>query len=151
MKEIQGNVWDLLDDTSAVCILTNNVVLKNGKNIMGAGIAKEAVMRNPGLELTCGACILKNNYILGIDSVSKALMIRFPTKDKVWESSDLSIIADSLIHLSAIARLYPDKQIYLPRPGCGCGRLDWEEDVKPLCEIYLKNLNNVYIVSFKGE
>lgn len=26
--------------------------------------------------------------------------------------------------------------VYLPRPGCGAGELDWETQVKPLCEQY---------------
>ena len=151
MKEIQGNVWDFLDENSGVCILTNNTVVGPGHNIMGAGIAKEAVDRNPGLELICGKCIKEKNFILGVDKESGALMVRFPTKEHVWKNSELEVIADSLLHLTAIARLYSDKIFYLPRPGCGCGGLDWEEDVKPLCEIYLKNIDNVYIVSFKGE
>ena len=29
MKEIVGNVWDMLDENSAVCILTNNTVIQN--------------------------------------------------------------------------------------------------------------------------
>lgn len=151
MKEIQGNVWDLLNENSVVCILTNNTVLGPGNNVMGAGIAKEALIRNPGLDMVCGKCIKDKNFILGADKESGALMMRFPTKDQVYNKSELEVITDSLVHLTAMARLYSDKTFYLPRPGCGCGGLDWEEDVKPLCEIYLRNLNNVIIVSFKGE
>ena len=29
------------------------------------------------------------------------------------------------------------KVILIPRPGCGNGQLDWETEVKSLCEEYL--------------
>lgn len=148
LKEIKGNVWDVLNYTTSVCILTNNTVLENGNNIMGAGIAKEAKTRNPGLEKVCGNAILNHYYSLGYDSISGAEMLRFPTKDKVWEDSELEIIVESLIRLKEYCTSNPNKKVYLPRPGCGCGRLDWEEDVKPLCEHYLGELENIIIISF---
>ena len=146
MKEIKSNVWDLLDEQSVVCILTNNMILSNGKNIMGGGIAKEASDRNPGLELIVGNAIKYNEYLIGIDNTTKAQMFRFPTKGDVWEKSEFGLIADSLYHLKEYAIQNPNLKIYLPRPGCGLGGLDWE-DVKELCESYLRDLDNVYIVT----
>lgn len=147
MREFNGDIWGLLDSNSAICILTNNTVLANGKNIMGAGIAKEARDRNINLEFLCGKSIKDDTFSLGLDYTTNAEMLRFPTKNDVWRDSDLNVIADSLNKLKNYCINNPTKKVYLPRPGCGCGGLDWEEDVKPLCEIYLKNLNNVCIVS----
>ena len=155
MKEIVGNVWDMLDENSAVCILTNNTVIQNYNpmtmshyvsNVMGGGIAREAADRNPGLKNLCGQAILDGNYSLGKDSQTGAEMLRFPTKDQVQFGSDMKIIADSLIMLEEYINKNPNKKIYLPRPGCGLGGLDWE-DVKELCEHYLSKFDNIYIVS----
>lgn len=156
IKEICANVWGLLDSNSAVCILTNNTVCKYYvpeimqtvvKNIMGGGIAKEAKDRNPGLECICAQSILDNTYSLGTDKISGAEMLRFPTKNEVQYNSALEIVSDSLYRLRDYAINNPEKKIYLPRPGCGLGGLDWETEVKPLCEKYLSNLENITIVS----
>lgn len=81
MKEIICNVWDILDENSAICILTNNMILSNGENVMGGGIAKEACDRNPGLSLIVGNAIKNNRYMLGYDKLTDAIMLRFPTKN----------------------------------------------------------------------
>lgn len=156
LNEIKGNVWQMLDENSAVCILTNQTVCSqissfNLKtkvfNPMGGGIAKEAKDRNPGLDVTCAQAILSNKFSLGIDKISGAEMLRFSTKDQIQYHSDMRIIANSLIELCNYIKENPNKKIYLPRPGCGLGGLEWE-DVKELCEHYLKDYDNVFIVSF---
>ena len=148
LQEIKGNVWNFLNTSSAVCILTNNTITHDGKAIMGGGIAKEALNRNPGLDTRHAKDILNNYFCLGNDAITGAEMIRFPTKNMVWEDSTLEVIEQSLIRLTEYVRCNPDKKVYLPRPGCGLGRLSWEKDVKSLCEKYLDNLPNIYIVSF---
>lgn len=54
--------------------------------------------------------------------------------------ADLEIIQRSLYELyilwSDLSWHDPDLQIYLPRPGCGAGCLDWEKQVEPLCAKY---------------
>ena len=116
LQEINQNVWDIADNKSIICILTNNSIV-NGKNVMGAGIATGAVL------------------------------FRFPTKNDVWYNSNLNVIENSLRELIYTARLNKNYKIYLPRPGCGCGGLDWESQVKPLCEKYLNDSKNIFIVS----
>ncbi len=147
LNEINKNVWDIADDKSIICILTNNTITSNGRNVMGAGIAKEALDRNPNLDIQCANCIKNNNYILGIDKITGATLFRFPTKNDVWFDSRLDVIENSLKELKYVAMLNKNYKIYLPRPGCGCGGLDWEIQVKSLCEKYLDKLNNIYIVS----
>lgn len=146
LQEINQNVWDIADNKSIICILTNNSIV-NDRNIMGAGIAREALDRNPNLDKHCADCINHNDYVLGIDKQSNAILFRFPTKNDVWYNSSLSVIEDSLRELVYTARLNKNYKIYLPRPGCGCGGLDWESQVKPLCEKYLNNSKNIFIVS----
>ena len=82
LQEINQNVWDIADDKSIICILTNNSIINN-RNVMGAGIAKEALDRNPDLDKQCANCIDNNSYILGTDKQTGAVLFRFPTKNDV--------------------------------------------------------------------
>lgn len=143
IKEIKCNVWSKLNSNTAVCILTNETIYKD-ENVMGGGIAKEAACRNFNLKSICAKAIRENNFSLGRD-VSGAEMLRFSTKDNVWENSKLHVIENSLNLLRNYCNVYPNKLVYLPRPGCGLGGLDWETQVKPLCEKYLDDLDNVFI------
>lgn len=144
LNEIKCNVWDKLDENSAVCILTNDMI-RNGENIMGGGIAREAADRNPGLKRICAEAIIQHKFSMGFDRISGAELLRFSTKDVVWQPSKLNMIEQCLVKLSDYCKTNPNKAIYLPRPGCGLGGLDWETEVKPLCEKYLSDLNNLYI------
>lgn len=156
LKEVTGNVWKMLDKNSAVCILTNNSIYRTIDsftlktktfNPMGGGIAKEAKDRNYGLEERHAQAILNNYYSLGKDQITGAEMLRFPTKENIKENSTLSIIACSLYKVKEYCISNPEITVYLPRPGCGLGGLNWEE-VKPVCEQILEDINNIIIVSF---
>jgi len=48
--------------------------------------------------------------------------------------ADLAIIAKSLEELKILRVAHGWDRVYLPRPGCGAGELNWETQVKPLCE-----------------
>lgn len=60
-------------------------------------------------------------------------------KHNWWEKADTSLIEQSTLQLKdffdTIIGGYPTP-IYLVRPGCGNGQLDWK-DVKPILEKYL--------------
>lgn len=148
INEVRGNIWDMLDKDSVVFILTNNSIY-NGKNPMGGGIAREALNRNPGVDSIVAECIKSNSFNLKRDALSGASMVRFPTKVSVHSLySDVELIEDSLHRVKLIAEKFPLKKLYVPRPGCGYGGLDWDSEVKPLCEKYLDNLKNVFVVTF---
>lgn len=151
LKEKCVDVWDYATDRNAICILTNDYIIKSiddsDRNIMGAGIAREALNRNPGLDETCADCIMKDKLELGHDSRTKATLLRFPTKIEPWYDSSLGVIENSLKKLVNYMNENPGKEILLPRPGCGCGGLDWEREVKPLCEKYLDKFDNVIITN----
>ena len=147
MKEIIGNIWDYASKNTVVCILTNNTLNSNKKNPMGAGIALEAVQRNPGLSKLVYNCIINNQFEITNDTVTGAVLYRFPTKKQVWLPSDLDTIEESLENLTEYVEFNPTKTILLPRPGCGYGGLDWDTQVEPLVEEYLGNYSNVFIFS----
>ena len=50
--------------------------------------------------------------------------------------ADPRIIARSLRELWQLFACCGWERVYLPRPGCGAGELDWETEVKPLCAQY---------------
>lgn len=155
--EIKQDVWSLLDGNSILCILTNDTVAKyyDAKymrtviyNPMGAGIAGECKWRNPEFPELVGQAILSGNRGCGIDKQTGAELFRFSTKTNIYDDkSDIELIEISLKALELVTMANQDKKIYLPRPGCGIGGLDWETEVKPLVEKYLGTYKNVYIVS----
>ena len=59
MEEIAGNIWDYYDKGHWIVITTNGTVKKNGENVMGAGIAKQASQRFPTLPKWCGDLLVK--------------------------------------------------------------------------------------------
>jgi hypothetical protein len=146
MQEMTGNLWDFysLGEQHVACITTNGFVKRNGECVMGRGCAREARDRFPGLAKLLGDTIkrLGNKvYVFGTLRI-----ISFPTKHVWWEKSDLPLIEKSAQELANFARATPNNIFYLPRPGCGNGRLKWS-DVKPAIEGILPD--NVVIVDYK--
>lgn len=155
-KEINGNVWDILDKDSTLYILTNDTltVTYNAKtlqekvfNPMSGGIALEAANRNRNLPTVMVECIRNNSYYLGKDSFSDAELMRFPTIHNIGEYADLLLVKSNLYRVKEYCLSNPERKVYLPRPGCGIGGLDWDDEVKPLCEEIFKDIDNIYIVS----
>jgi len=92
-KEIKGNIWDYIGKCDAMCIPIN-LYMKDEKNIMGAGLAKELKERYPEIPhsiffiynnfgfdihilMTEHLTKSKNNIITGINTT---LILGFPTK-----------------------------------------------------------------------
>jgi hypothetical protein len=63
-------------------------------------------------------------------------LITFPVKHNWWEAADLGLIERSARELLKIIKVKKIKEaVYLPRPGCGNGRLKWEDVKKILSPI----------------
>ncbi len=151
MKEVYGDIWDLADevlDDVGICITTNGYVRKDGKAVMGRGIAKEAAGRFRWLPQTLAEHIKHNGNIVGCwgadydPTYDKSyFIISFPVKpiygsrgEMGWQANaDLNIIKQSAEDLMAFPKWQIPKTILLPRPGCGNGGLKWEQ-VKPVIE-----------------
>lgn len=155
-KEINGNVWDILDENSTLYILTNDTitVIYNSEtleekvfNPMSGGIALEAAIRNRNLPIIMAECIRNNSYYLGKDLFSGAELMRFPTMHNIGEYADLLLVKSNLYRVKEYCLSNPERKVYLPRPGCGIGDLDWEDEVKPLCEEIFKDIDTIYIAS----
>lgn len=137
MKEITGNIWDFHDKGHWIVITTNGNVKANGEAVMGKGIALQAKQKFPGLPKVLGQSIVFCGNvvtILGQPPFLDYRIVSFPTKRNWWEKADPSLIEKGCKVLSTT---WPkDRNLYMVRPGCSNGQLDWK-DVKPILERYL--------------
>ena len=136
MKELKGNIWDYYGKEGyAIGITTNGTIKKDGTAVMGAGVAKEASLKNPDLPERLGTCLsLGGNNFCYLDKD----IFAFPVKHNWWEKADIKLIEKSCKQLMHFLN-NPDiefqhiKKFILVRPGCGNGKLKWE-DVKAVIE-----------------
>lgn len=129
MRELCGEIWDYRENC-IIAITTNGQVTKNGKAVMGRGVAAQAARMFPELPLLLGRRIRKNGnhvHYLGENIVS------FPVEDSPFQVPDPRLIGRSACELLAMADQRGWCSIVVPRPGCGCGGLSWNE-VRPLLE-----------------
>lgn len=134
MKEQVANLWDFYNAGEYIVITTNGTVKMNGDGVMGRGCAYEAKTRFPVIPSTLGK-FLKQHGNQPCQVYDRILTL--PVKHNWYEIADLKLIESSLIKLLEIVDGVGLDKVYMPRPGCGNGRLDWETQVKPICEKYL--------------
>jgi len=141
---MKGNIWDFYrkDPEAYICITTNGFVKTNGECVMGAGVAKEAKEKFKELANDLGSIIKKqgNNVFMFADK----RLFSYPTKHNWFENSDIALIKKSAEQLMKYINEFKIPRVYLPRPGCGNGKLKWK-DVEPA----IKNIldDRVLIVS----
>lgn len=139
MLEISGNLWDI--EADARCITTNGVIKKDGCLVMGAGIAKQAMIRYPGIDKRLGELVkLFGNVPCYLPEIN---IISFPTKNDWRDDSDLLLIEESARALKLLVDAHNFKRVVMPKPGCGLGKLDWK-DVR---NILLPILDNRFIIT----
>lgn len=148
MVEVTGDMWDF--KVINLCITTNGFVKKDGRAVMGAGCAKEAVDRYKLWDLPkiLGDKIKANgNRFQQLHVDKRHTLWAFPVKHNWWEIADLNLIERSCRELAEHCAKTGHRFI-LPRPGCGNGKLDWETQVKPICSKYLGD--TVMVVTHAG-
>lgn len=132
MKEVYGDLWEYPADVHI--ITTNGYVKKDGRLVMGRGCAREAMLKHPGLDKVLGGMVAKHgNQVIALYPENIWTM---PVKHAWYEEADPQLIVKSAHELVAMAdsENWKSREIYvLPRPGCGNGKLRWQ-DVKPLIE-----------------
>jgi hypothetical protein len=145
MFEGIGDLWDHKQaDGYLKVITTNGFVKANGEAVMGAGCAREAKLRWPELPKFVGYNIKRygNNvffigdgYVNELDIMShEKSIITFPVKYHWKEKADLKLIEKSAHEIVSLAdAIDGDWRYVLPRPGCGNGRLEWD-NVKPVLQ-----------------
>lgn len=151
MEVIKGNIWDYVA-AGYIVIPTNGVVKKNGENVMGAGLAKQVNEMYPETAKLLGELIIEygnNSYLLGVGVLRG--FYSFPVKHHWRQKADLTLIEESTKQLAHhVDRLRRSAgvhaQIFLPKVGCGNGKLNWS-DVEPILDKYLDD--KFVVVDFK--
>jgi hypothetical protein len=142
MREATGNLWDLVGPRDGLVITTNGDVNKDGRAVMGRGIALEARAKFKGIDRMLAAQIARyGNHVWSLarsQAVDYTLFF-FPVKHHWYDEADPELIIRSAYEIVDLVererRMVPNEMetVWMPRPGCGNGRLDWA-DVKPMLE-----------------
>jgi hypothetical protein len=128
MLETVGDIWEHADRGDTIVITTNGSLTRDGRAVFGRGVARQAVLRFPGIADKLGSLLAEQGshvFDLGCGIVS------FPVEETAWSQPDLRIIARSAEELRLLADRSGWQRIVVPRPGCGGGGLAWK-DVQPL-------------------
>lgn len=137
-KEITGNAWDYYEAGAHICITTNGTINNGGQIVCGAGIAEQARVRW-GL-FPRALAQLHEAYGQHVFLMQNR-MISFPVKFNWWEMANSSLIHQSYEELLSLISLYKINRVILPRPGCGNGKLKWE-DVRNVLESVSKRIDS---------
>jgi len=147
MIEVKGDIWKLWEGGHFIVIPTNGFVKNNGEAVMGRGLAYDAKIKFPKLPYELGELLKK--YGNDVFIFRDYRIFTFPVKHKWDEKADIELIKFSAIGLRNLVALWVRSKklvppVYIPRVGCGNGRLDWK-DVKPILESCLDE--NFQVVS----
>lgn len=132
-------IGNLFEQQGWLCITTNGFVKNNGRAVMGAGCAKTIRDAVPNIDLALGKHIRTNgNEVGNIGSYNNSPVFSFPVKHNWWENADLDLIRKSAKELRGIykaAEMLSTSgcDVWIPRPGCGNGKLSYK-DVEPVLQ-----------------
>ncbi len=132
MQEVTGDLWGYLGK-AVIVITTNGYVTRDGRAILGNGVARQAGELFSGLDRWLGWLLREGGnrvHDLGDGLVS------FPVEDSPWSNPDLRLIRTSARQLRELADRKGWRQVIVPRPGCGGGGLDWSEVAPLLAEVF---------------
>lgn len=134
MKEMTGDLWGLAETHpgSVVVVTTNGSITKDGRLVMGRGCAREARDRYKGLDLKLGKQVKKEGNVALLHRLSVPTgeypqwLFTFPVKHYWRDTADIVLIINSARQIEEMIRLWsPHRTVFMPRPGCGNGKLDW--------------------------
>lgn len=131
-------VGDLFQSPARVLVNTVNTV-----GVMGKGIAKDFKTIYPEMFKQYQVLCEKNLFNIGqlwLYKTPHKWILNFPTKKHWRQPSQLEYIEAGL---KKFVESYVDQgitSIAFPTLGCGNGELNWDNEVRPLMEKYLKSL-----------
>lgn len=130
---------DLWSGRADLRVITTNPITRgrDGAAVMGRGCAREATNRLPGIEYEFGRLLKEHgNRVVRFDTNwtwRDARIATFPVKLHWREEARIELIERSAHQLVRLADKFFYKNVLLPRPGCGNGRLRWQ-DVRAVLE-----------------
>jgi hypothetical protein len=137
MTEQNGNLWNFHNNKQAVVVTTNGIINRNNEAVMGMGIALQAKQKFPDLPIELG--LLIKAFGNKVFYFYKYNLFSFPVKHNWKEKAKIELIIQSCRELKQLVDDNKIEQVYLVRPGCGAGKLDWESEVKPFIKDILDN------------
>ncbi len=133
----------------AVCFTSNGVAKKDGKLVMGAGVAKQFRDRFAGIDQEAGTLVKQYGNICqivwSIHIGTPLSILAFPTKHHWRNPSYISLIEESALKLIELTNQNGWKLVLLPAPGCSNGGLNFDKEVKPVLE---KIFDPRFVVTF---
>ena len=144
MIEVVGDLWTYPADIR--CITTNGTIKADGRCVMGRGCALEAARQWPTLPQILGEHLrYKGNHVGWLYGGNVGnIVLSFPVKHEWFQKADLELIKRSAKELMRFPAVSRGRTVVLPRPGCGNGRLTWDE-VKPVLAPILGD--NVFVIT----
>ena len=141
MKVLIGNIFE-----SKASTIVNTV---NCVGVMGKGIALQFKKKYPEMfneyRLACKKKQINNGGDIWIwdfiDLYKPRKVLCFATKEDWWNSSKIEWIERGLEAFSKTYKMFGITSIAFPKLGCTNGKLNWEQDVKPLMFKYLQPLD----------
>ncbi len=126
MKIINGDIWYFRGQGYPIVITTNGSIKKNGECVMGRGVALDMKERYPTFPTTLGRAIKDHGNRLFYWPAYN--VITYPVK-YYWNDAEASwaLIQYSAKQLVEVSDKFNLDRVYLVKPGCGCGKLRWEE------------------------
>lgn len=120
-----GDMWSVFDSVDLFCITTNSYIKNNGALVMGRGIAKQAMDRFPGLDLSLGKAVALNQsyFLLVSPRWPNAKLACFQVKFHFRSNAKLELIQCSADALSEWCSNHPESSVALNYPGIGYGHL----------------------------
>lgn len=149
LQEIKCDIWKKHEEGFYIVIPTNGFVKNNGKAVMGRGLALQAQIKFPEMSSELGTALKEQGNEICL--FYKYRLITLPVKRNWWERADLNLIKTKIKELRKIldyGHCGIITPIYIPKIGCGNGKLSWK-DVKPILEKHLDE--NRFIICDNGQ
>ena len=141
-------VCDLFVSPALVLVNTVNTV-----GVMGKGIAREFKSIYPEMFADYQRLCERNQFSTGelwLYKTSNKWILNFPTKKHWRQPSRPEYIEAGLKKFVETFHRHGITSISFPLLGCGNGELDWESQVRPLMERYLKPLPITVYIHLQG-
>lgn len=137
--DLEADLFDMAAD--ALCITTNGDINKHDRAVMGRGCAEQAAKIWIGIDVALAKGIRANGNVVNVlkhpDGKDPRAVLSLPVKHHWNERADIGLIASSLADLVSFTDWAGWTLVVLPRPGCGNGKLNWEREVREVCEAIL--------------
>jgi len=130
MQKKTGNMFEHITECDLCFVTTNGTTRKDGRLVMGAGAAKEALLLYPNLAKYFGKRVAEvgcRYHLLVHPEFSEGgwkKLAAFQTKLDWFNPTPVNLLRESLFKLDSFARANSTAVIYLNYPGIGLGGLD---------------------------